>query len=129
MVECYKDANRRDGRHPYEYGNADRVALNMLERRSGDVIIGLRLHGDDVKVHMREGVIMPDGTTFLNGETHDCLLRGFEDSTTITRFARAICDVVDERADHRLPDVKAAMMNNAKAYSQRVRQELVRYSS
>lgn len=126
LVAFYDVANRANPKNHHNYGTVDTVALNMLEKQTGRFVIGVKLHGEDVRVHMQEGAIMPDGTAIAVGDTHDYLLQGFQNSTTVNRFARTVCDVVDSRAIH--PEVKTVMIGNARAYASRVKQELGKYT-
>ena len=122
----YDAANKANPKGHYNYGSVDEIALRMLEREGGFVTIGVKLHGasgEDVKLQGRSGFLMPDGTAIPTNGTVDYLLKGY-DRASVRGFIEAVCDVVDNRVDHGSSEVRAMMVSNAKAYTNRTRTEI-----
>ena len=126
LVSLYDAENRKNPRVPYEHGGVDQVALRLLEGREGFVTIGIKLHGRDVKLVGAKGVMSHIGLVATDG-TFEYMVENFE-GTTASRFIATVCDVIDQRVDGRDPRFKDLMMDNAKAYTARTREEVKRYT-
>ena len=109
------------------YASTDEMALRVLEKRGGFVTTGVTIRGDNVKLRGTIGMVEHDGNVFSGNGTLDITLEDFADSTTLSRFGLAVCDVVERRVNNGNPKVKAIMMPNAVAFARNTREEINSY--
>lgn len=129
LVALYDEGNRKNPHNFYNYGSIDKVMLRLLEDRKGFITIGIKLYGDDIKILGRVGHLSADGRfLFAENQTVEYRLKDFEGGTTVSTFAKSISEIVGERHDSGIPELREIMLPNAKAYAARTRQETSPYS-
>ncbi|MBI2101133.1 hypothetical protein HYT53_00815 [Candidatus Woesearchaeota archaeon] len=128
LKRLYDEENQRNPASFWNYGSVDKIMLRLIEDEKGFVAIGIKLHGDDIKVVGRFGHLSPnEQILYVENGTIEYLLKDFEGST-VSKFATSLSRIVDHRYDHGIPELKAIMLPNAKAFSARTRQEASSYS-
>ncbi len=124
LKALYDTANRNGA--PYNYGSVDEIALRLLERREFFVTIGIKAHHKSAKIYGRVCYPGSDGFIVTDGQTVEYVLDGIQ-GTTIARFVRSICDIINHRVNNGNPEQKEMMIFNAKAYSNRTREHIAPY--
>ena len=109
------------------FNSADEMALRLLERREGIIVIGVTPRQNNIKLRGTVGMVQNDGTVFSGNDTLDIVLTDFADSTTVSRFGLAVCDMVEHRANNGNAPLKAIMMPNAAGYARQTRDEINKY--
>ena len=124
LKALYDEANR-NGTH-YNYGSVDEIALRLLERREFFVTIDIKAHYHSAKIYGR--VCYPGSDSFiaLDGQTVEYVLDGIQ-GTTIARFVRNVCDIINQRVNNGNSELKEIMASNAKAHSNRTREYIKPY--
>jgi hypothetical protein len=123
LATFYDQENRRNPRDRYERGTVPEIALGLMERQYGVVMVGIQLNRGDIHLHGTEGTILPDGEVISIPQTHSYVLRDFRDPT-VAGFASELCGILTARAKNGNAGLKAIMLGNAAARAGRTQREL-----
>jgi len=111
-----------------DYGSADEVALKSIEKDYDLFITAIKLNGNDITLHAREGRLShSDSLQWLGPDNYTMILQGFRNGTTVSRFTETVCDVLEKRAKN--PELSPYMMGNLGAYTNRTKREVQPHAS
>ncbi len=123
LIPFYEKENRIHPETEYRYGTVDEVALDLLERRRGVFVTGIKLNSGNITIHAQAGRVSSGKLVWSESTTFTYVLEAFT-GTTVARFTYSLCDILTRRATNGDNYLKGKMMGNVSAYSARVRQEV-----
>ena len=123
LTKRYRQENKRNPRDHYEPGTIPEIALGLMERDKGVIMVGIQLNHGDIHLHGTEGTILPDGEVISIPQTHSYVLENFRDPV-VAGFAADLCKILTARAKNGNPDLKAIMAGNVPGRAGRTLREL-----
>lgn len=103
------------------WGSVDEVALRLIESAHSVFFTGIKLNGQDLTLHAREGRLDSRGQIEWKGPfSYTYVLKDFRGGTTISRFADSICEILFGR----FKNPELAQMGNPGSYVTRTRRAI-----
>ncbi len=125
MIRWYVAENARNPSGRYEYGTPDWVAIRLFERASGIFFTGCKLDGKNAILYAQKGGITDrNRLEYALAGSEVLKLEGIE-GTTVSRFARSICELVEERRSN--PEL-AKFLDQHTKHSSSAKSRLKQYS-
>ena len=111
LVGKYNKENSANPKYFFNYGCVDDVVLRLLEHKDGFVTTGVKLYGRDgrnIKMYGRSGHLAADGTLYAFLDSVSYTLVDYT-GTTVSRFARSLCNIIARRSANGNPDLREIM--------------------